>query len=80
MVWVVAVVVVVVVVDSFSVLFTTGHSRGFVSFRFVFLVCSLSASFCEHQTSKRQELHLLFPEELTVAKPGAYVFLNNMMQ
>lgn len=50
MVWVVAVVVVVVVVDSFSVLFTTGHSRGFVSFRFVFLVCSLSASFCEHQT------------------------------
>lgn len=53
---------------------TTEHSC------FVLLVYLLSASFCKHRKSKRQELHLVFPYEYAVAKLGTYVSLNSMMK
>lgn len=49
---------------------------GWLVFGFVLLAYSLSASLCEWQKSKEQELHLLFPYKLGVTKLGAYTFLN----
>lgn len=45
---------------------------GWLVFGFVLLAYSLSASLCEWQKSKEQELHLLFPYKLGVTKLGAY--------